>query len=151
MNVSLVSLLSGLILYPLSTFIHELGHAFFVKLNGGIVKGIQIGIGPKVFQIGKFSINRLFFIGGLCSYEWTNQHVNNIQKFSVHIGGILFNALFIGFLFVIRIFFNVESVYIGYLNFINSLLIILCLIPMYYSANVPSDGQQLLDLFRKNK
>lgn len=69
----------------------------------------------------------------------------------MHIGGILFNALFIGFLFVIRIFFNVESVYIGYLNFINSLLIIFCLIPMYYSANVPSDGKQLLDLFRKNK
>lgn len=155
MNISLYNpspfnFLLSLILSLLCIFIHELGHAFFVKINGGKVKNIQLGIGGEIFSIGIFSINRVFFIGGLCSWEWGNQQVSNFQKFFVYIGGVLFNGLFIGALFLFRILFNVESIYIGYLNFINFLLIILCLIPIYYSKDLPSDGKQLIDLLKKS-
>ena len=46
-------------------FIHELGHAFFVKLFGGIILKMEIGIGEPLFNIGKIQVNKFFYYGNV--------------------------------------------------------------------------------------
>ncbi|MCM3741556.1 M50 family metallopeptidase [Oceanobacillus luteolus] len=48
------------IFQPLNVFIHELGHAFFVKIYGGTIQKIEIGIGEHLFRIGKVQIKNNF-------------------------------------------------------------------------------------------
>lgn len=132
--------------FPICILVHELGHAFFITLWGWKVTNIQVGWGDTLIKIGKLSVNKMFFIGGLCSYERPD-HVSKIKKAFVHLGGVFFNALFIGVLYWLSFFFKTE--YIGYLNFMNSLLILICLIPCNDPRGYPSDGKQFLRLLRK--
>lgn len=39
--------------------IHELGHAFFVKIYGGEIKGIGFGEGNKIFTFRNFSSEKI--------------------------------------------------------------------------------------------
>lgn len=47
-----------LVILPLVTLIHELGHAFFAKIFGRKVTKISLGLfGKKIFSIGVFEMN----------------------------------------------------------------------------------------------
>ncbi|MBM7646206.1 membrane-associated protease RseP (regulator of RpoE activity) [Scopulibacillus daqui] len=137
-----------LLLLPLTSLIHELGHAFFGKMFGGKVVEISLGYGPSLFKLGIFNINKFYFFWGYCRVILPDN--NRISKFLFHIGGVLFNFLFLFFLYVLRVVFNVHSDYIGNLNIINFVMIMTCLIPINYFDNTPSDGKRLLEIIKKD-
>lgn len=76
--------IGAILLVPICTFIHELGHALFVKLFGGKVIQVEIGTGPVLFQIGSVAFKRMFFLGGFCIFEWPNgKKVSKFEEFLV--------------------------------------------------------------------
>lgn len=155
MDLSMNFNIGAILLVPICTFIHELGHALFVKLIGGKVIQVEIGAGPVLFQIGSVAFKKMFFAGGYCSFEWPNDKtVSKFEKFLVFFGGVAMNALFIVILYFLRVHFHIKSDIIGHLNFINFFMIILCLVPFKLSIQnnrqIISDGKRIFELFSKN-
>lgn len=147
--------IGAILLVPICTFIHELGHALFVKLFGGKVIQVEIGTGPVLFQIGSVAFKRMFFVGGFCIFEWPNgKKVSKFEEFLVFFGGVAMNALLIVILYFLRVHFHIKSDIIGHLNFINFFMIILCLVPFKLSIQnnrqIISDGKRIFELFSKN-
>ncbi|RTQ92261.1 hypothetical protein [Lysinibacillus telephonicus] len=81
-----------LIIFPLTIFIHELGHAFFLKIFKIPFNKIILGIGKELFSINKIQINTYYFLGGGCDYSLTNR-VHWFKYFLFSFGGILFNII----------------------------------------------------------
>ena len=50
------------VLSPIIAITHEFGHALFGLLSGGKVDSIVIGTGKRLFKLGIFEFNRLFFL-----------------------------------------------------------------------------------------
>lgn len=148
MDFSFKYLLIAFIFFPICTMVHELGHAFFIKLWGWKVKKIQIGWGDTLISIGRLSINKIFFISGATSYERPDK-VSKTKWAIVLLGGVIFNGFFIGVLYLVSLFFKTE--YIGIMNFLSCLYILWCLIPYTDLQGRSSDGKQLLSLLRSTK
>lgn len=137
------------IVSPILSLIHEVGHAFFVKIFGGSVDKIVIGTGKPIIKIGKFEIRALYFSCGM--YFSSNLKVsNNFTHILISLGGIIFNLSF-SFILFILMHFNIipyNSILYGTMMFslisalINSLPITL--------VDMDTDGKQLY-LYFKNK
>lgn len=64
--------LIGLLIYsPFNLIIHELGHAFFIKLLGGKINKIHIGVGGPLINLKGFSFNKYFFILGYVDFDYS--------------------------------------------------------------------------------
>lgn len=139
-----------LIYFPINIFIHECGHAFFVKVFGGDIKNIHIGIGEPLFKRGNIIINKYFFMFGLAEFESTSLKINNkFTQFLIGIGGVLFNVIS---LVIVILIFNLydpghflKGYYIGFTSF----LIFSALIPVTYPHGYDSDGKLIMKLFKK--
>lgn len=66
----LVNLVSILYLYPLVILIHELGHALAIKLLGGKVTALHVGVGEKnIINKGVFKL-KANPVGGYCEEKF---------------------------------------------------------------------------------
>lgn len=151
MIFDLIGYAIGLFIFsPLNIFIHELGHAFFIKIFGGKLKKIYIGTGEPLFDIGKIVVNKYFFLFGLADYDSSSLSINNrLSSFFIAIGGVLFNLIT---LFIVILAFNsydpgnfLKGYYIGF----TCMLIISAIVPITYPDGSYSDGKHIMRLFIK--
>ncbi|WP_156857888.1 site-2 protease family protein [Oceanobacillus sp. AG] len=145
--------LIGLLIYsPFNLIIHELGHAFFIKLLGGKINKIQIGVGGPLINLKGFSFNKYFFILGYVDFDYSTVKIKNkIGDFFIIFGGVLFNI--ISLIIVILIFnaYNPNSFLKGYYIGFTITLIISALIPVTYPNGYDSDGKNIFKLLIGNR
>lgn len=142
---------------PLIFLIHELGHAFFVKIFGGQVTKITLGLlGKRILSVGIFQVNLWYFLGGKAEHR--NLKIGN--KFArgiILIGGLIFNIVSIilinklGSLYnpkfmytmVNDLLFNIMRAFVTY----SIIIVIINALPIkLFSMN--TDGRQLYQLIR---
>lgn len=121
-----------------------MGHAFFVRIYGGEIKGLGFGEGEVLIKVKKFFVKRKLILMG--RIEWKLPiNLTSYKYILIYLGGIIFNII-TGTL--VWIFGNVE--YADYYrNFIIfSYLVSFCsLVPFKYSPNTDSDGLKVLNIF----
>lgn len=133
----------------ISIIFHELGHAFFVKIFKGKVKGLGIGMfGKTLFEFKGFYIKKDVLLG---SIKWDLPvNIKEYQLILVYLGGPLFN-LITGLVF--WIFGNPEyKYYYDGIMVISFNLALFNLFPFYFPSSsssypVKSDGRGILDVF----
>jgi len=81
-----------LIIFPLITIIHEIGHVIPVLLYGGKITNIKLGQGKKIINIGCIQINRFYFYGGSFSYKEFEEK-NRFREIMIMFSGPLLNLL----------------------------------------------------------
>lgn len=80
-----LTIIAAIIIFAILIFVHELGHFIAAKLSGVYVLEFALGMGPKIIskKWGEtvYSL-RLFPIGGFCSMEGEDEHVDSERSFS---------------------------------------------------------------------
>ncbi|VXB19724.1 conserved membrane hypothetical protein [Bacillus sp. 349Y] len=136
---------------PLNVLIHEYGHAFFVKIFGGRVTNIEVGIGEPLFRVGHVQVNKQFFIFGMCRYEGTPEISKSRLKLSfIAVGGVLFNAVTITMLILVKVYTDHNHFLDGYYFGATGMLILSALLPVTYSTGFHSDGKRLVNIWKKD-
>lgn len=143
-------LLALLILYPLVTFIHELGHAFFAWIFGGEFN-LSLGRGKKVLHIGPFNLHRMYFLDAFCNYsklKWNNR----LTHLFVHAGGVLFNlgSVFVLNLLIHKGYIEPHDLFVQY-SYFSVWLATFSLIPVDYGDGNYSDGLSIYRIIRKRE
>ena len=140
--------ISFFIILPIVTLIHELGHYFFAKLFGGSLD-MQIGIGKKLFKVGRLQVNRVYFYDAWCHFtdlRWSNK----VTRTLVYGGGVIFNlaSILIVNAFILRR--DIEpTLYTYQFAYFSFYYIFFSLYPIYYSNGHPSDGRAIYDTWKK--
>ncbi|MCM3757308.1 hypothetical protein M3197_07370 [Sporosarcina aquimarina] len=141
------------IFQPLNVFIHEIGHAFFVKIFGGNVFKIEVGVGEPLIRIGSIQINKQFFMFGICRCEYNPTDpslLNEKVKLSfIALGGVIFNLMTIFILIALKLNTThhhfLDSYFFGFTGF----LILSAIIPLTYFTGLKSDGWILVNIWRR--
>jgi hypothetical protein len=142
------NLIHLVIAFFMSIIIHELGHAFFVKIFRGKVNGLGIGMfGETFYEFKRFYIKKDFYRG---SIMWELPiNIKDYQLILVYFGGPLFN-LITGL--VCWIFGNPEyKYYYDLIMNISFVMAFINLLPFYHSSSMKSDGRGILDVFKERK
>ncbi|TFJ89939.1 hypothetical protein [Lentibacillus salicampi] len=144
---------------PLTTLIHEIGHALglICSTKDGVAR-IYIGdfsdSNKESFKIGRIHFHIVWGIGGICKLENAND-MTTLQGVITTIGGPLISALFTLILFFflhdpINNYYFITGMF--WMNFFQFLLTI---IPMVYPnwwrpyGGYPSDGYAVLKILKK--
>jgi hypothetical protein len=136
---------------PINLFIHELGHAFFIKVFGGKMKCIYVGSGEPILKIQKVVINKYFFLFGLADYEDHSIKITNkLSYFLIAIGGVLFNAITLTIVILVFNAYDPNHFLKGYYIGFTAMLILSAIIPITYPDGNESDGKYIMNLL-KNK
>lgn len=138
---------SFMIVLPLVTLIHELGHTFFILLFGGKVK-LALGRGKKLFRIGLISVHRIYFLDSFIEYsnlKWSNRFTH----FLVHAGGILFNfgSLFLVNYLILQGFLPIHTIFYQFAYF-SVWFAVFSLLPIDYGNDEYSDGISIYFILR---
>ncbi|WP_025783397.1 site-2 protease family protein [Sporosarcina sp. D27] len=140
------------IFQPLNVFIHEHGHAFFVKIFGGKVYKIEIGIGDPLFKIGSLQVNKQFFMFGICRGEYNSPDstllIEKIKLSLIALGGIIFNLATILLLIVVKMYTSHHHFLDGYFFSFTGVLILSAIIPVTYFTGYKSDGLVLFNTWK---
>ncbi|WP_432355588.1 site-2 protease family protein [Sporosarcina sp. A2] len=143
------------IFQPLNVFIHENGHAFFVKVFGGVVFKIEIGIGEPLFNIGFIQVNKQFFMFGICKCEYNPTDptsINERVKLSlIALGGVIFNLITILILIAVKMYSAHHHFLDGYFFSFTGILVLSALIPVTYFTGYKSDGLVLINIWKKER
>jgi membrane-associated protease RseP (regulator of RpoE activity) len=132
-----------LIIFPIVTIIHEIGHTIAVKMFGGKISSVKFGIGPKLVKLGILQVNRYYFWGGNFSYSEL-QNGSILKQIIIMFSGPLLN--FVTFILFIFISVNIEqSFFIDGLIKFSLICSIVNLIPFSFEKS-NTDGKQILDL-----
>ncbi|KIL51980.1 membrane protein [Jeotgalibacillus soli] len=130
---------SFLIVFPIVSIVHQVGHSFFAVLFGGNAS-FSIGRGKKLFSIGPVSLHRIYFLDSFCKYsplKWNNRLTHAL----VHLGGVLFN---LGSVFLINalIMLDVVEPHIFYYQYayFSIYFAAFSLLPVDYGEGKYSDG-----------
>lgn len=135
-----------MVFFPVVTIVHELGHAFFVKIFGGEIFSIGFGSGKKIFKVKKFYVGSKVVLSGRVYWE-------NEKKFHLHqsililLGGILFNVVSAS---LIWFYGNIQyaDLYRGYIIY-SYFMAFVSLLPFTFSDGVRSDGLQIIELLKE--
>ncbi|MGD7044341.1 site-2 protease family protein [Jeotgalibacillus proteolyticus] len=146
MDFLLNFIIIALFIFPFIAFIHEAGHAFFIKVFGGEINEFAIGSGDVLWGKNAFRINKAYFAGGRV-ITVTDDLFSKNQKVFIILGGVLFNLfsalaldLYTGYSFFVFRNYLDSFVFVSYINvFIN-------LLP-FTTINGKSDGKKLAELF----
>jgi Zn-dependent protease len=131
--------------YPIAVLIHELGHAFFVKLFGEKIISIGFGTGEKIVQIKKFYVAKDSILFGKIRWDRSSE-LNVYQSFFLYFGGILFNILTGTILWI---FGDVTYAYIYKpFIFLSYYMALFNLVPFKFRDGRDSDGLLILKLFK---
>ena len=142
------NLLLSLLLFPFLTFIHELGHGFFVKLFRGEIIRIGFGTGENIFKIKKFHIgSRLKWLGYI-QFNFPEKISLN-KEILVLLGGVLFNFITGLVIWMLVSYYDIASTLLGLSITISFMMVIINLLPLTFSDGTVSDGKQILTLLKE--
>lgn len=141
------------IFQPLNVFIHEIGHAFFVKIFGGNVFKIEVGIGEPLIRIGSVQVNKQFFMFGICRCEYTPTDPSllfeKVKLSFIALGGVIFNLMTIFILIAVKLNTTHNHFLDGYFFGFTGFLILSAIIPLTYFTGSKSDGLVLVNIWRR--
>ncbi|GAB1768599.1 hypothetical protein [Priestia megaterium] len=143
-------LFSFLIVIPLVSIIHQLGHSLMAIILGGSVD-FTIGQGRTIFRWKKIKIKSIYFLHSFCIYEKL-KYDNRFTHACVYAGGTIANLasiLLVYGLIVLGVLsknlFSYQFVYFSLYYIVFSLL------PFEYSETSLSDGRAIYDALRYGK
>ena len=154
------SIINFLVILPLIGLIHELGHAFFVKIFGGKVTKIQFGwFGKKICSIGIFEINQGYFLGARITHSDLKLK-NKLTVIITLMGGIIFNIVSVVIIDRLAFLYNPHymnsisydpvCIYIREFVKISISVIIVNALPVkFFKRN--TDGRQIYQMLRYGK
>ncbi len=145
---------------PLRTLIHEAGHAFAARLMGQVVSQARIGCGPVRHKLRAgevtFEIRAYPWMGGLVRFFDPKGTTHRGAKAFIIAAGPLANLLAAVISFTLSYLCQdveaIAAIFLGF-GFFNALGTVFNLIPSRFGDNetVPSDGRQLLNLFKRGE
>ncbi|MCM3796528.1 site-2 protease family protein [Priestia megaterium] len=143
-------LFSFLLVLPLVSLIHQLGHSIMAILFGGRVD-FTIGKGKTIFKWKKVKLKSVYFLDSFCVYEKL-KYDNRFTHSFVYAGGaianlasiFLVNSLLIVGIIPTNLFFY-QFVYFSVYYIAFSLL------PIKYTETTSSDGRAIYDALRYGK
>ncbi len=143
-------LFSFLIVIPLVSIIHQLGHSLMAIILGGSVD-FTIGQGRTIFRWKKIKIKSIYFLHSFCIYEKL-KYDNRFTHACVYAGGTIANLasiLLVYGLIVLGVLsknlFSYQFVYFSLYYIVFSLL------PFEYSETSLGDGRAIYDALRYGK
>ncbi|WP_053360657.1 hypothetical protein [Bacillus sp. FJAT-27251] len=139
-----------LLIYPVVSIVHTLGHAFFVRVFGGKFK-VEIGRGKVIFQRESFTIHRMYFLDSYVDYtplKWSN----HITHFFVHAGGVVFNlgTTFLLNYLIANGYLEPKSIFERY-SYFSIWFATFALLPVEYGKGRYSDGLAMYLILRHKK
>ncbi|WP_050615539.1 hypothetical protein [Bacillus testis] len=147
-------LLFYLLVIPLSTLLHEIGHAigFVISTKDGIAKvylGTKDSSNKENFRIGRIYFHIRWHYVGYCVY--TYEEICKYQRITILIFGPLFSLLICFTLYILVLMFNITLNYFLLGIFLYNLLqFIVTIIPIKYPSwwwgygGMSSDGYKIL-------
>ncbi|WP_257064406.1 site-2 protease family protein [Priestia megaterium] len=143
-------LLSFLIVIPLVSVIHQLGHSLMAIILGGRID-FTIGQGRTIFRWKKIKIKSIYFLHSFCIYEKL-KYDNRFTHACVYAGGTIANLASILLVYGLIMWgvlsknlFSYQFVYFSIYYIVFSLL------PFEYSETSLSDGRAIYDALRYGK
>ncbi|MBY0089300.1 hypothetical protein BTA37_09860 [Priestia megaterium] len=143
-------LFSFLIVIPLVSVIHQLGHSLMAIILGGRVD-FTVGQGRTIFRWKKIKIKSIYFLHSFCIYEKL-KYDNRFTHACVYAGGTIANLASILLVYGLIIWgvlsknlFSYQFVYFSIYYIVFSLL------PFEYSETSLSDGRAIYDALRYGK
>lgn len=143
-------LFSFLIVIPLVSVIHQLGHSLMAITLGGRVD-FTIGQGKTIFKWKKIKIKSIYFLHSFCIYEKL-KYDNRFTHACVYAGGTIANLASILLVYALimlgvlsKNLFSYQFVYFSIYYIVFSLL------PFEYSETSLSDGRAIYDALRYGK
>jgi len=143
-------LFSFLIVIPLVSVIHQLGHSLMAIILGGRVD-FTIGQGKTIFKWKKIKIKSIYFLHSFCIYEKL-KYDNRFTHACVYAGGTIANLASIILMYGLIMWgvlsknlFSYQFVYFSIYYIVFSLL------PFEYSETSLSDGRAIYDALRYGK
>jgi hypothetical protein len=143
-------LFSFLIVIPLVSVIHQLGHSLMAIILGGRVD-FTVGQGRTIFRWKKIKIKSIYFLHSFCIYEKL-KYDNRFTHACVYAGGTIANLASILLVYGLIIWgvlsknlFSYQFVYFSIYYIVFSLL------PFEYSETSLSDGRAIYDALKYGK
>ncbi|MCJ7988372.1 site-2 protease family protein [Priestia megaterium] len=143
-------LFSFLIVIPLVSVIHQLGHSLMAIILGGRID-FTIGQGRTIFRWKKIKIKSIYFLHSFCIYEKL-KYDNRFTHACVYAGGTIANLASILLVYGLIMWgvlsknlFSYQFVYFSIYYIVFSLL------PFEYSETSLSDGRAIYDALRYGK
>lgn len=138
----------GLFIFPFIALIHEIGHAFFLKIFGGKITEFSIGNGSVLWKKNNFNIRNAYFASGRVVPN-SIETMNTFQKSFFFLGGVIFNVISALLLHVITGYdFGVFRHYLDSFIFVSYLNVFINLIPLTTIFG-DTDGKKLIKLYAK--
>ncbi|KAA0957579.1 hypothetical protein FQ085_05845 [Planococcus sp. ANT_H30] len=148
MNFLVNFIIIGLFIFPFVAFIHEIGHAFFLKLFGGKINGFSIGNGKILWKKNNFNIRNAYFAGGRVVPNTING-MSTTQKSFFFLGGVLFNLISALVLDVTTGYeLGVFRHYLDSFIFVSYLNVFINLVPLTTIFG-DTDGKKLVELYKR--
>ncbi|GEM_PF-2145615 len=150
MDVLLYNFIMFLFYFP-CLIIHEYGHAFAARCYGIPIKSIALGKGKPFFQLGHFFISRKYIWEGLYTPGGPISTLNRTQKSFYYLGGVLFNFICVVIGSLILFLLHNETIHYMLQAFVrmSAIFVIFNLLPLRLFIGFPSDGLQLIYLFKR--
>ena len=159
-GIIIVNYIIFLVFIPLSLLLHETGHALGTVLSSDNHVHIYLGSrgeeNKENFHIGRLHFHIQYAFSGFC--RWGTA-LNRRQRFISLIGGPLMSFLMTGVAAILLNFVpnGVVKTFLGGFAEVNLFLVVSTLIPFQLPRwfgeqfSFPSDGLQIIRLFRKEK
>ncbi|MGG3196714.1 site-2 protease family protein [Priestia aryabhattai] len=143
-------LFSFLIVIPLVSVIHQLGHSLMAIILGGRVD-FTIGQGRTIFRWKKIKIKSIYFLHSFCIYEKL-KYDNRFTHACVYAGGTIANVASILLVYgLIMLGVLSKNLFSYQFVYFSLYYIVFSLLPFEYSETSLSDGRAIYDALRYGK
>ncbi|MBA9042213.1 hypothetical protein HNP21_005346 [Bacillus aryabhattai] len=143
-------LFSFLIVIPLVSVIHQLGHSLMAIILGGRVD-FTIGQGKTIFKWKKIKIKSIYFLHSFCIYEKL-KYDNRFTHACVYAGGTIANLASILLVYgLIMLGVLSKNLFSYQFVYFSIYYIVFSLLPFEYSETSLSDGRAIYDALRYGK
>lgn len=143
-------LFSFLIVIPLVSVIHQLGHSLMAIILGGRVD-FTIGQGRTIFRWKKIKIKSIYFLHSFCIYEKL-KYDNWFTHACVYAGGTIANVASILLVYgLIMLGVLSKNLFSYQFVYFSLYYIVFSLLPFEYSETSLSDGRAIYDALRYGK
>lgn len=143
-------LFSFLIVIPLVSVIHQLGHSLMAIILGGRVD-FTIGQGKTIFKWKKIKIKSIYFLHSFCIYEKL-KYDNRFTHACVYAGGTIANLASILLVYgLIMLGVLSKNLFSYQFVYFSIYYIVFSLLPFEYSETSFSDGRAIYDALRYGK
>lgn len=134
------------IVAPIGTIIHELGHSIVALLAGADAVDLHVGIGKpiKKYELKRFTVhlNVIVVIGGLTRSKRTRTYSPN-EKIWIALGGPLGNAILV--ILLIILFYPTHNPYVQLFTLFQAWMMFINIIPFRWKQK-QSDGYTIIKM-----